>query len=1697
MATIPKQPTFTGASVPQNISETEAETGFSNSMPRQNSLLDTFVKGIPTLAVDAVDVTSASLGITERDQISSAVFSETPGLRDFLVRNRGALEGTTGIASILLSAIPATKVTKAEGVVGSAISKVPGLKKITELDSLLVKAKQRVRIADKTLARQGVSGKDAFDAAVNLKVFGGEMTRKQLVNRASRTGFARGATQGATAEALLYATQNENEFLYSDETATNVFLASIGVVLPGFIDNVATKSQIRRFLTDDKINRVAARAIDRGGFNELAEQALHERGEAGKIVAAHGADTDSATLHYLAADAKQAEQASDAGAQLFGKRQAAALEDQNRAEVFIDKVTRDGIPGTEGSGFTIGKGTSEKRIKQHLQALTKVDPTALYGAEFIGRIPSGTSPQQMQRAFDQTTDNMLVQVEQLIKEGSRESVQAAEKLANQYRFRKSLQPMVGRNMEMVPLEDTLGHVTEFKGEIIRESTGDLTLWKAENHPVGVTNKGLVILPGKKTVQDLSLEDAQALYASASKAIDSFVDGRKTLSLKSKPSWFELDMAEELIRRADDKGISASVVFPEGMTRESAMLESLAQKAEALKQRIKTSGDTITLREKLNLPKLTSYERGLAGTDDSAIDRLIKGVDDVNTIRTADLHSLRQTLADYRKATDLVEYTVEDVDLLGKSFKLGRDFKGNQIESFFVLRRTPGASFFSRTHFEERLANRQADVVASIASPSNNGTFVQRMTASLLNSADYKEAIATSKLSDVSMMGTMPFRGNRAGGTTLTSYDFAFRDHPTMLSAQRIQDNVSRESRAFLDSLLSTPTERLGGKSPSKVFADLRGRATEGSSQLLNQFISARRGWDLTEETISAEGKHTFSLLDTEKNRRRWRQFYGEDMPEKALLRHQDGTVVRVDDSALEGLKAFQVMADTIRKENNALLRAKGGSEIPKMSWYVPPRNFSRQLVQFIIDPNGNAVQTVAANTKSELNRLLKILQDDPNSLVNKQGFELISQKNVEKFTQLWDRAYTGLNDPTVPVVQSGAKNKGAGQSPFIEFNAWEEGLQSFQRQFNRLGNDVIEVNMRNQIDLAKARASAARDTATRKVGDRTIHDYYIQGLLGKNPLNDPGSAVGKVYQTGEDVANQGLETLDDFFHSLPLNPFSGGKRQAANLYKRLQSQIADDMPFSSANDFIEQRFQTRVPTTVRSLTGKMNEVTAGLVLRWGEMAHSILNITGMFNTSPAVINYFTPRVGESMEQFAKRVGHSSNIFTSESGPVATMDMGKIMQRAFKRAWKKDGMFSAEEWQFMKKRGYLNQEVAEFHRQLASIESVDDWTKVWKGDPNSKSWVKQKGADGLLAILSDKSEEFSRTYAHMVGLDIAENILGITSMEAKHTFAHDVANKVIANYNPLNRPEIFQGGLGAPIGLFQSYMFNYYQRLYRYIETKDARSAALMFTMQAGLFGMATVPGWREYNETYAWGEDGQTSPYDGLYKRFGRDVGDVVSAGVLSSLPKLFGAEGASLYTRGDTAPRLPGASPFPGLQVAMDIMKGFGRGIDMFRADHPGVTAQEVGEIVGHMLPNRPLSGIIDVSLGYSADNRGNIISNEVRDGMNAVYRVMGFKPMKEAKINEALWANRRENEMRLAKRQKLLRSGRAVIRSGNFDRIPKLAETYISQGGDPAYLRPWLQELLLTATTPKAERELMDIITNIDKMNQVNRLIDARIDE
>src|SRR3546814_7202773 len=78
---------------------------------------------------------------------------------------------------------------------------------------------------------------------------------------------------------------------------------------------------------------------------------------------------------------------------------------------------------------------------------------------------------------------------------------------------------------------------------------------------------------------LSMHDAIQYYRLARHVTDRLAKGPKVITLPAKPNWAQLDMAERIIQKS---GNPAKVTFPEGMDRQGAIVESIAQKVDSIR-----------------------------------------------------------------------------------------------------------------------------------------------------------------------------------------------------------------------------------------------------------------------------------------------------------------------------------------------------------------------------------------------------------------------------------------------------------------------------------------------------------------------------------------------------------------------------------------------------------------------------------------------------------------------------------------------------------------------------------------------------------------------------------------------------------------------------------------------------------------------------------------------------------------------------------------------------------------------------------------------------------------------------------------------------------------------------------------------------------------------------------------------------------
>ena len=226
--------------------------------------------------------------------------------------------------------------------------------------------------------------------------------------------------------------------------------------------------------------------------------------------------------------------------------------------------------------------------------------------------------------------------------------------------------------------------------------------------------------------------------------------------------------------------------------------------------------------------------------------------------------------------------------------------------------------------------------------------------------------------------------------------------------------------------------------------------------------------------------------------------------------------------------------------------------------------------------------------------------------------------------------------------------------------------------------------------------------------------------MGRSKLNSAGSMVGRFYGAIEGPMDKFLSEATPSVARVwqatnawtgKSNPWDNSK-QSRKDFEALSAALGKYMPFESAGEMAERAGLGAGAPTLAGITGGINKFSAMVLLRVMEVAHPIMNLTGIVNAAPSVIRNFQPQAGESMKDFAARIGHSrKHLRDGQGSAIGVPDMTKLAGRAFKKAWSRE---AHPEYDYMVRRGFLSQEVAEFHRQFGAIDTPGKWQTFLRG-----------------------------------------------------------------------------------------------------------------------------------------------------------------------------------------------------------------------------------------------------------------------------------------------------------------------------------------------------------------------------------------------
>lgn len=1793
---------YAAAAEQRNASpSTEQRTAASAYLTSRNNsgVLSAVTGAVFGGALDLVDTVGSSVGLTDRQQINDKFLTAvgSPGVTAWFDANRGAAEVGSGLYGIALADTIAGRILKPGSKAMQAIRAVPFAKNIATLDRQYEVAMRLAKVTQNEVARRGLTGTDRFIGGNLSFPYMGQSfstSRGGAVKNLFAVGAKRSLTRNALIETIMATTLNQNSMLYSDELSHNLTWSGIGLAGGVFIDGLVNTYALRKMANSEQVRQLNRGAYDVTG---LEGQRLAAFDISDKLVKSAGANPDELGIFFQGGGGvtdrvtslavQSAENALKRGVDersnvLFGQRERISTPQLSQAFEEMQKVTVRGFRGVAQSGLTI----SQKGFGDVIQASLRRDPASMYGIEEIG---TTVSEQGFAGTFKMRQDALnkrLRRNQKMLGDGgvwttrkdkktgtwtdelkpfTQEEFDALRVETNQLIFANSHVPVVMLEPgEWAPLSHGKLVDNYTPRKILTEGgLGEQgkAIWQIKRDEefktrLGIGSDGELYLPdGKSRLEQLDPEEMIHMFHVGRAMSDHFGKTGMTFAVPKNPSWFHLDIAEQIMQKGEVSG--ASVAWPEGMTRETAKVESFAQKVDLLRTRkaqIKAlskgglnmpldPADVFKMKVMLNLPRIDSYTAGLMQTAESPIDFLMAGLKSGDDVRKMSHAELVKALNDSRQIVGMTDETPGQLkDLFGTSFDF-LQHEGNPIAPIMGMRRPLAPFQWTRDDLFIRQSTKAAHVRESLLGERAD-PFTRELTNALTSDPSFGLARNVTEIADDQARSFVPGFRNSAPQTTLgalaNAVTFKNRrdvDAPVMLAASHQQELKNRVANAVVKGIFD------GNMGDAVTRITSAGAAR--SRMLLNQMLTFREGWILKAkpaEITLPDGSKGYKFVleeESELNKQGFRDAFGRELEKGQALLSPKGTEIVLDELSMDVFARMQLVHQQTLAAKNTALRSQGLPQINQQQWYAPPANIRGKYLAFTFDHQNQVVRnmTIVADTPDQLTRAKEALMKSDQW---QDTYTIRSKDDAGSFMTLWDKAQMDFIMPNVTAIQPGKPNLGRLAGAEINENAFADALVTMRDSLMSHADDVLEIIHDDAIKSAKTRSQIAKVES--EVGNKeAVHhssqyDRYVQNLTGASSLGAKDSFFG-------DMQRILIDRIDGFLKSIPANKpasvkarasqaFSAysdwiraaipGKSPKGDQFNQFAKELGNYMPYKSAQEMAERQTQAARAPEAAELASKLSWFEAGSKLRWFESMHAVVNIGSILANTPAVIRALQPRTGESLAEAAARNSSLSMALAvnGEEG-VVIPNAFKLMWQGMRDAWKPTGIAVIDEAQKRAFRlGMMDQEVAEYNAAWGAIESKAGWKKFMFGDSNhggnglADRFIRSGGVDRAISILSDKSEQLTRQWGMQMGYRVGHAI-GIDDADMLNNFAKEITDKLITNYDPRNRPELFQGPLGAMAGLFQSYAFNFYGRMFRYAETGDFRSLATQYAMQTAVFGTASNPGWQALNWAFFDRGDGKLpegmDPVESIYHRFGPAAGDLLMHGTISSLPKIFGLDGVSVYTRGDSEVRLPVIN-MPVFDTASRIFSGLGAVASSLK-ESGSIGPNHLAEIMSNVVTNRPLAGMIETmgtqrsagtlgegdpgNFGYDTAWDGQVVA-ESRNMAEAVYRMLGIRSMAQQKEIEAFYQNRTSQEEQNARKDVVRAETRAAIRDGRFDEVPALFQKYVEAGGDSRYYSRWLKETFESALDSRSERQLEKVLKDPENRNMqmIGRLLDAQID-
>ena len=773
----------------------------------------------------------------------------------------------------------------------------------------------------------------------------------------------------------------------------------------------------------------------------------------------------------------------------------------------------------------------------------------------------------------------------------------------------------------------------------------------------------------------------------------------------------------------------------------------------------------------------------------------------------------------------------------------------------------------------------------------------------------------------------------------------------------------------------------------------------------------------------------------------------------------------VDDLALEGLRAHEDISHKFLNELNFDRKLKGQTPINKKAWYMPIPNLATGESVYLTDPGGHVQTIINRATQAEAIRAAN--QEIKLAAKENQLLTVASEETIKQYHETYGDVWQNAKNFAYSELQTGS-SKGKLGTRVVELGKGPlEGLLvQQQRNFEMLNRNLFATFFESELNYTRAHIMA--DTLGKESARKTksqVHQQYERVALGRSALS-PNGMIGRMFYAIESSADDFFRARWDQLHAMkePTAASLGPKFDALN------AKLVGYNPFGSMVDMLAANESIRMPFTLRGGSARLAKFTTDMVLRVLDTGMLVVNFASLVSVTPAVYSAMRRAADETHDMWLRRIGAvGSPVDENFAMPNTT----RLVQSGFAHFFHPD---TARLRKLAADRGYINHDVAE---------RLNLWTSPKKG------WLGRNFTKTIdtLSIPTDWSERMSRDIAFGMSFRIGRDLLKLEE-EAALLFAHIHANKVIADFRPTNRAQMFQGAAGMPLGLFTTWAMNWLQRVFGDVEAGRLGATFWQMGMQQFLFGANSIPGVQSFVETFAITYDGTGNAMDALDSMYGRTFTDWFMYGTLASLT------GVDVASRGDvTMPAIFSGESLGTAVPGFNVMNTLGQGIVQLinSMRQQGLDTDAISEIISVYGVNGFLRNAFQIIQNTAVDRHGATIENEIRTFENIIPRFIEMKSTRQAQKAREMQRNRVQREIKKGHISRLAKQFRTAIRANNLtgELLEQGLMDYYKAGGSVPNYKRWVKEQVLTAKFEKSSRLLLELIRKSDDRGGAARLL------